>query len=127
MWNYSLFAKERGVKHRTTSLVKSGPHHHPLPLFNPPPAHPTQTATSEEVLLVLCRRAAKQALLSAGELTGMNLSPNNPPELHESVCLHLFLPPNSLLACFSSEGKLKLVMFVFLLVLAGCLLLKPRC
>lgn len=44
-----------------------------------------------------------------------------------SLFLCSFLPLASLTVCFSPKGKLKPVWFVFLLLLAVRLLLKPRC
>lgn len=69
-----------GVKHRTTSLLLHDHNacglHHPLFLLS---IHRQQTATSEEVLLAVCQRARKQALLSASECADMNLRPAPPP------------------------------------------------
>lgn len=46
---------------------------------------------------------------------------------HLSLFLGSFFPLASLTVCFSPKGKLKPVWFVFLLLLAVRLLLKPRC
>lgn len=121
-----------GVKQRTTSLL---PHdhnpldlhhhhhyHHLLPSPRPnPPTGSQQTATSEEVLLVPCRRATKQAA------QGPNTPPPPTPLTSVSPSSLLFHPLKSLPVCFSMKRKLKPVGFVFLLLLAKCLLLKPRC
>lgn len=86
-----------------------------------------QTATSEEVLLVPCRRATKQASLSwwvCRDESGMN-----PPQ---STSFSVSPPSRPLGSfpspvCFSVKGNLKPVRFVFLPLLVKCLLLKPRC
>lgn len=86
-----------GVKQRTPSLLphNSGPEPPPSfpfqPSINTPPTGSQQTATSEEVLLVPCRRATKQALLSAGEHAGMNVRPNTASSL--PLCLPFCVSP----------------------------------
>lgn len=95
-----------GVKQRTTSLL---PHdhnpldlhhhqcyHHLLPSPRPdPPTGSQQTATSEEVVLVPCRRATKQAAQGA----------NTPPLTSVSPSSLLFHPLKSLPRLFFNEKK----------------------
>lgn len=77
-----------------------------------PPTSLQQTATSEEVLLVPCRRAIKQALLSDGERAGMTLRPNSPrlPTILTSLPLSAspsvsFYSYRSTLSLFFTERK----------------------
>lgn len=96
------------VKQRTTSLLLHdhnplGLYHHLLP--NPQPNPPTgsqQTATSEEVLLVPCRRTAKQAILGPNTPSSARLSLSSP------LCLSIYssVPPSQLSPClFFIERK----------------------
>lgn len=125
------------VKQRTASLnhKRSGLHHHHLhPISNPRPHHhpPTHRLTANCYF-----RGSPAGLVSKGNTTGSSLSwwvhrdesnpapptsfPVSPPS--HPLCSSPAPPP----FCFSVKGNLKLVRFVFLPLLAKCLLLKPRC
>lgn len=130
MWLCGIMAcvllKEK-VKHRTSSLWPHASHCKPNPSTGS-----QQTTALVDTLLVPCWRPTKQTLfrwcarrVESGDkhpLIQISLSP---------YCLSIYfsVPPSPLFnpVCFSSKGKLKPVGFVFLLLLAVCPLLKPRC
>lgn len=108
-----------------TTFFPSPPLHH----------HPTHKLTANCYF-----RGSPAGPVSKANKTGSSLSwwtrrdesEAKHPLILTSLCLSVYssIPPSQLsppLFVFSSRGKLKPVGFVFLLLLAKCLFLKPRC